>query len=120
MFSLFKNKERDNYNSQRNVRNSPYHSNNSMFDEDEGEGIGVLIQFTPVATYLYINRDGFSTSYKQNGFYELQDMEGNAMEVFGNIISTQIDRIAELDHLIKKFRLEHPSIPLIKIEVEEF
>jgi hypothetical protein len=120
MFNLFKKKEGDIHEKERlHIRESKEFMNERDLDEDD-EGIGVLIQFTPIVTYLYLNKEGFNYSDDLNGYFELQDMDGNAIDVFGNIISTRIDHLYQLPDLIKRYRLEHPTIPIVQIEVKAF
>lgn len=126
MIPFFRKKEKDVHELEgvriRNTRSSSHSEEleDEKVEEMEDNGVGLLVQFTPVATYLYINKEGFNYSDDLNGYFELRDLDGNAIDVFGNVISTRIDHIDELPSFINRYRLEHPTIPLIKIEVEHY
>lgn len=119
MLNLFKRKESDIHEQEAGVGIREVDEDIQDEDMDEDANIGVLIQFTPVATYLYINKGGFNES-SSNGNFELIDEDGNNIDVYGNTISTSIDNMNELSVLIERFKLNHDSIPIVQIEVEEF
>lgn len=121
MLNLFKRKESD-IHEQKNgfsIREVDEDELDEELEDDE-DSIGVLIHFTPVATYLYINRGDFNYSTDSNGFYEFRDMDGNPIDVSGTCISTRIEGYDQLHALIDKYKLNHPTIPIVEIEVEEF
>ena len=86
--------------------------------EKEKEDINLTIQFTPVATYLYISEEGSPNLY--DGCLEMEDLDEKYFLVSGQFISLELDSILEVEKTIDKFGLKNSILPIIQIKVRPF
>lgn len=103
MFHLFKN-------------NSPKaesdHSNTDWKYDDDDLGVGILIHFTPVATYMYLSTDILI----ENGD-TLYDSKHREIIVEGTSVSITLNNRSEIPEIIDLYGLNKMNLPLITIEV---
>lgn len=103
MFHLFKN-------------NSPKEehvgSKTDRIHEDDDLGVGILIHFTPVATYMYLSTDILI----ENGD-TLYDSKHREIIVEGNSVSITLNNRSEIPEIIDLYGLNNMNIPLITLEV---
>jgi len=81
--------------------------------ETKSESNGLIIQFTPIAVYLYITKD-YIESYLSN--LSFQDKDDRNIEIGGSFISIEINNRSEIEDIIKQYSLDKTNLPLITIE----
>lgn len=103
MFQLFKNNSIQTENDQ---------SNTDWNDDNDDLGVGILIHFTPVATYMYLSNDILIE--KGDTLYDSKHRE---IIVEGNSVSITLNNRSEIPEIIDLYGLNKMNLPLITIEV---
>lgn len=103
MFQLFKNNSIQTENDQ---------SNTDWNDDNDDLGVGILIHFTPVATYMYLSNDILIE--KGDTLYDSKHRE---IIVEGNCVSITLNNRSEIPEIIDLYGLNKMNLPLITIEV---
>ncbi|MER2262028.1 MAG: hypothetical protein ABS934_08415 [Psychrobacillus sp.] len=103
MFQLFKNNSIQTENDQ---------SNTDWNDDNDDLGVGILIHFTPAATYMYLSTDILIE--KGDTLYDSKHRE---IIVEGNSVSITLNNRSEIPEIIDLYGLNKMNLPLITIEV---
>lgn len=103
VFQLFKNNSIQTENDQ---------SNTDWNDDNDDLGVGILIHFTPVATYMYLSNDILIE--KGDTLYDSKHRE---IIVEGNSVSITLNNRSEIPEIIDLYGLNKMNLPLITIEV---
>ncbi|WP_342559701.1 hypothetical protein NSQ95_12145 [Psychrobacillus sp. FSL W7-1457] len=80
--------------------------------EDDDLGVGILIHFTPIATYMYLSTDILIE--KGDTLYDSKRRE---IIVEGNSVSITLNNRREIPEIIDLYGLNNLDLPLITIEV---
>lgn len=99
MFNLFKKEEHEEI----------YDGRDDFIEEDE---IGILIQYTSAAVYMYICSDG-----RIENEDVLADVAGRETIVQGNTISIVVGSPNEIAEIIELYGLKKINLPLFRIDV---
>ncbi len=82
-----------------------------LYDDDD-LGVGILIHFTPIATYMYLSTDILIE--KGDTLYDSKHRE---IIVEGNSVSITLNNRSEIPEIIDLYGLNNLDLPLITIEV---
>jgi len=85
----------------------------------EEKELGLVIQFTPVAVYVYVSMDGYIASYGDGSTLDMEDLEGNYIGINGTYITLCLSEESQIEEYIKKFGLTKADMPVIRINVRE-
>ena len=80
--------------------------------------IGLVIQITEIAVYVYISRKTYISTYGSEALLNMEDMDGNYIGVNGNYITLEVNE-SQIEQTLEKFGVKNISLPVIKIEVNE-
>ena len=85
--------------------------------EEEEQECGLVIQFTPVAIYLYVSEDGFISGDFGGAGLDMEDLEGNYIGIDGTYITLELYGVEAVEQAIKQYSLDSFDLPVIRIPV---
>lgn len=88
---------------------------NKIEEDEDKEKPVLLIHITRIAVYLYTFKQGIPF-INDSSTVRFDDLDGNAVEINGTYIHTEMKSINDLDDTIAKFGLNNIKLPIIKIE----
>lgn len=81
--------------------------------EKEKTVIGLVIQFTPNAIYLYVLENGYIEII--DGAIYLEDKDGYSISISGTCVNLELESEKEIKTIIRTYQLEESGLPIIKI-----
>ncbi|MDW3036042.1 hypothetical protein WN777_16635 [Bacillus pacificus] len=82
-------------------------------DTTQGDTLGVIIHFTPVAIYLYTCDEYIETF---EGALTFENENGNQVEIGGTFISLEVDANFRMDDLIFDYKLKKSNLPIVELK----